>query len=280
MTPTSREIIALISLLGDSDPDIRAVVWNRLMDYGEPAERYLLEIARLDCEGVVRIQARTLLEEIRLNRLADTFSRLNDREDFDLEKACFILAQLEYPELAIATYSGKLDELARAVAHRIAGCSVGRVRVLRMNQVLFGDRGFRGNTESYDDPENSFINRVLDRQLGIPISLAAVYLFVANRLDLPMVGVSFPGHFLLRYKDASERFYVDPFNKGKILDAKDCANMLTKRGHSYHDYYLTAAKPRDILSRMIRNLVHIYQTNNQPNKIDALERIFSDFVMT
>ncbi len=275
-TKIKREINALITLLGDDDPYIQSVARKRLLKMGETARRGLIEVAFSDSEGRLRIAAQVLLEEMRLHGLAQRFKKINRSANFDLEEACFILAQMEYPDLIVTDYVKKIDQLAAETQKRMPGGSREIQKVEALNHFLFQEVGFRGNVESYFDPENSYINRVLDRFLGIPISLSTLYLFVAKRLELPVFGVGFPGHFLVKYGDGSD-YFIDAFNNGRILSRKDCELFLHRMGYPFYDSYLTISTPKEILARMIRNLVLIYHQSNQRKKIDTLEKIFSDF---
>lgn len=279
MALVDSKINALLTLLGDDDEKIRKVARKKLLSCGEDVIPALRKIGKQDCAGLLRIEVQRLLEEHRLRKLAERFVELNRGNELDLEEATFLLAQIEYPELDVAYYKGKIDTLAEEFQKKVLSVGNNRKRVERLSHFLFQEKGFRGNFEEYYDPDNSYINRVLDRYVGIPISLSSVCLFVAKRLSLPVRGVGFPGHFLLKYEVDAEPLLFDPFNKGRILTRADCKEFLAKMGYSFHDFYLCSATSRDILSRMIRNLVLIYLENNEPAKIETLERIFSDFIM-
>jgi len=279
MSKQEREINALITLLGDDDLKVKNVAQQKLLELGEPTQQTLRQVAFSDSDGRTRIAAQGLLEDFRLEQLAQDFKKLNCESDFDLESACFILAKIEYPELNIQKYVNKIDGLALEAEQRVNGVDEDRDKVQVINHFLFEEKGFRGNEESYYEPENSYINKVLDRQTGIPISLSAIYLFLARRLNLPVDGVGFPGHFLLKYRSDSRPFFIDAFNSGQILSQQDCKHFIKKMGYTFYPYYLNASESRDILARMIRNLVLIFLQKNQQNKIDTLERIFSEFVM-
>ncbi len=276
MKMNEKETRALVTLLADDDLSVQNVARKKLLENERSARAVLEEFAFTDSEGRVRIAAQALLEEMRLNGLADKFKEINRNSYFDLERACFILAKIEYPNLDISKYIERIDRFATEMEKRVAGVSHEKQKVQALNHFLFQELGFRGDVKSYFDPQNSYINRVLDRFLGIPISLSALYLFVAQRLDLPVYGVGFPGHFLLKYRDDSD-FFIDAFNNGRILSRKDCETFLNRMGYSFYDTYLSVSTPKEILARMIRNLVLIYHQNNQRKKIDTLEKIFSDF---
>ena len=279
MSKQEREINALITLLGDDDLKVKNIAQQKLLEFGVPAQQTLRQVAFSDSDGRTRIAAQALLEDFRLEQLAQDFKKLNFESDFDLEGACFILAKIEYPELNIQQYVNKIDGLALEAEQRVYGVDEDRDKVKVINHFLFEEKGFRGNEKSYYEPENSYINKVLDRQTGIPISLSAIYLFLARRLNLPVDGVGFPGHFLLKYCSDSRPFFIDAFNSGQILSQQDCKHFIKKMGYTFYPYYLDTSESRDILARMIRNLVLIFLQKNQQNKIDTLERIFSEFVM-
>ncbi len=279
MGKQEREINALITLLGDDDLKVKNIAQQKLLELGEPAQQTLRQVAFSDSDGRTRIAAQALLEGFRLERLAQDFNKINRVSDFDLESACFILAKIEYPELDIQQYVNKIDQLALETERRLYGIQGERDKVEVINHFLFDEKGFHGNEKSYYEPENSYINKVLDRQTGIPISLSALYLFLAGRLNLPVCGVGFPGHFLLKYRSNSRPFFIDAFNSGQIISQQECEHFLRKRGYAFHPYYLNTSESRDILARMIKNLVLIYLQKNQQNKINTLVKIFSEFVM-
>ena len=279
MGKQEREINALITLLGDDDLKVKNIAQQKLLELGEPAQQTLRQVAFSDSDGRTRIAAQALLEGFRLERLAQDFNKINRVSDFDLESACFILAKIEYPELDIQQYVNKIDQLALETERRLYGIQGERDKVEVINHFLFDEKGFHGNEKSYYEPENSYINKVLDRQTGIPISLSALYLFLAGRLNLPVCGVGFPGHFLLKYRSNSRPFFIDAFNSGQIISQQECEHFLRKRGYAFHPYYLNTSESRDILARMIKNLVLIYLQKNQQNKINTLVKFFSEFVI-
>jgi regulator of sirC expression with transglutaminase-like and TPR domain len=130
-----------------------------------------------------------------------------------------------------------------------------------LNALLFGEEGFRGNEASYYDPRNSYLNQVLERRLGIPITLSLVYVEVGRRARLPLSGVGFPAHFLVAY-EAEPRLIIDPFTCGRLLSASDCQQLLWQAFGSsarLEPAHLAASSPREILARLISNLKVAYQ---------------------
>jgi len=194
-------------------------------------------------------------------------------DNIDLLCAALAIARLEYPALEVKPYIAKVDALAARVAAKIAEAAedgVGLddsdiaddVTIGALNEVLFEEEGFRGNAEDYYDPRNSFINDVLDRKLGIPITLALLYMEVARRVGFPLFGIGMPGHFLLKHYDAQGRQLVlDPFHQGQLLSPADCQERLDQiygGGMRFASEMLGAITRRQLLVRMLSNLKTIY----------------------
>ncbi len=190
----------------------------------------------------------------------------------DLVHAALLIAQEEYPDLRLGHYLRSLDMLAQRIRQRaIAAGSVHEI-VEAVNHVLFVEEGFRGNAENYYDPRNSFLNEVLDRKLGIPISLSIVYIAVGRRLGLPVVGLGLPGHFIVGVQ-ADERILIDPFNRGAILTLDDCAaRVRAVYGDrlQFHPRMLASVSTRQILIRMLNNLKAIYTQSQDSGRLLAV----------
>jgi len=183
----------------------------------------------------------------------------------DLAPAALAIARVEYPSLDAKPYLAQLDRMGVEATARIRDAGGEPIRAF--NEYLYDEQGFVGNRERYDDPRNSFINEVLDRRTGIPISLAVVYLEVAHRAGLPVDGVNFPGHFLLRIRDGivndarSDAGIIDPFHGGARLSEYDCRQLL--RQHvgdeaAFDASLLAPATRHDIVVRMLVNLKRLY----------------------
>jgi regulator of sirC expression with transglutaminase-like and TPR domain len=184
----------------------------------------------------------------------------------DLGRAALLIAQQARPELEIEHYIECLDQLAEGFRSRHPQMRSGAVAVSALNEYLFGELGFRGNRANYDDPTNSYLDEVLDRRLGIPITLSLVYIEVGNRLNLSLSGVNFPYHFLVRCDAVSEPIFIDPFANGQLLSPLQLADRLPVVDGvqlPLEDRYLQPASPRDILARILRNLKRIHTYNRQ-----------------
>jgi regulator of sirC expression with transglutaminase-like and TPR domain len=181
--------------------------------------------------------------------------------DLDLAEAALTIAKLEYPRLQIPAYLAQLDELAAAVERRLLPGATPRERLDKLIEVLFRVEGFRGNEEAYYDPRNSYLNQVLDRRLGIPITLSLICMEVGRRLGLRLDGIGFPGRFLVRYQDETESLLFDVYQGGVILTPAQCAALLRELYGGqirFHQSQLAALTKRQILTRMLNNLKAIY----------------------
>ncbi len=196
-------------------------------------------------------------------RSRKTFHQLVTLPDaaIPLAEAALMIACEEYPQLELTPYLDELDHIAKAAQDKLAAADTPMETVQKINGVLFDTYGFRGNTNDYYDPRNSFFNDVLDRRVGIPITLSAVYIEVSRRLNFSIAGVGMPGHFLVKYSDRREEFFIDPYNRGEILTQDDCRNRLQQlygEAFEFHERLLARSTTRQILWRMLNNLKDIY----------------------
>jgi regulator of sirC expression with transglutaminase-like and TPR domain len=163
-----------------------------------------------------------------------------------------------------------LDELADGLGRHLVGAPDVEEQVARLRAFLFSDGGFRGDRVSYEDPQNSYLSRVLDRRRGIPVSLAVVLLLLGRRLDLPIVGIGMPGHFLVRYGTHPSGPYLDAFGGGRILTRDDCAVWLRASGVAFDSRMLRPVGPRYIVGRMLRNLVAVFTKRGAASEAQLL----------
>ena len=172
--------------------------------------------------------------------------------DLDLARAALLVAKEQYPGIAVEQYLARLDQLAEEVKDRLADETAPLVVLEELTRCLFERNGFRGNKEAYYDPRNSFLNDVLDRRLGIPITLGIVMLEVGWRLRLPLEGVNFPHHFLVRFHGDALDLLIDPFESGRAR-YEDQAQELLDRVYGgkvrLKESFLRKATKRDVLAR-------------------------------
>ena len=198
-------------------------------------------------------------------------------EQINLDKAALYLAKEEYPELDVEEYLNVLDVMAAEIKERLPKENYPLRIIKSINNYLYQDLGFRGNTRDYYDPRNSFLNQVIERRTGIPITLALFYLEIAKRINFPMVGIGMPGHFLIKPDFEDADIYVDAFNEGEILFPQDCAERLAQiygQPVAMRPEFLEAVGPKKLLTRMLTNLKVIYINRAEELKaLAVIERI-------
>jgi regulator of sirC expression with transglutaminase-like and TPR domain len=191
------------------------------------------------------------------------------QSEIDLAKASLYFAQAEYSDLEPQVYLQVLDTIASEIELQLPAERYPLKVIQTINRHLFDTLGFRGNQKNYYDPDNSFLHQVLDRKLGIPISLSVVYLAIAQRLNFPMVGVGLPGHFLIRPDFENAGIFVDPFNRGEILFEQDCQQRLDEAYQQQlklDSSWLAPVSNKQILVRMLNNLKFIYLHRREIDK--------------
>ena len=189
------------------------------------------------------------------------FSMLAAREPIPLARGALLVAKEEYPDLDIEQYLARIAELAREAEPLVQAATNTVEKIQALSNFLFNQKGFDGNREKLGDPRNSFLNDVLERRLGIPITLAVIYLEVGRQLGLNLFGVSFPAHFLVKAVDDRGELIIDPFNGGAILDLDEIKARLAQiygQPVELNPAMLKSVGAREILARMLRNLKNIY----------------------
>lgn len=265
----SKQIQSLIRLLDDRDPFVTGRVREQLIRLGEAAVPYLIEAVQQE-NLRLRSVAEELLQAVHPTLLREKFralARAGKPEEPDLESgACLIMeygrGRAAEPERVRTT----LDELAAELKPRLHPGDTPQDTVRKLSEFLFQEQGFRGNTRNYFDPENSYLDSVLERKTGIPITLSLVCILIGRRLDLPVGGIGLPCHFITRFGDTESPVYFDPFHGGRVLTRDACAELVQGFGLKFEDRFLTPASPRDILVRMLQNLITLYNRIHDEEK--------------
>jgi regulator of sirC expression with transglutaminase-like and TPR domain len=213
-----------------------------------------------------------------LSMEALNFQEEIQQEPIDLPRAALRYAmEICYPTLDVANYLAQLDVLAGCARQAISNKESKLVQAGDAAHYLFHEAGFRGNASAYNDPRNSYLNEVLERRLGIPITLAVLYMAVAQRLDLPVQGVGLPGHFIVSVEGPNGPLFLDPFNGGRQLSVIECARLVeltTGFTGPFQPEWLQPVRPIEILARMLHNLRNVYiQQDNWGMALKVLEHL-------
>lgn len=256
---SERQREALISLLADDDHAVYQTVRAKLLSFGQPARGWLRPHI-LSSDPALRRRAQEVAHCLARQDTDERFSEFCRRrgEGLDLEEGAWLLAQTQYPEVNVEAYRALLDSYAGELRDLTDPASHPEATLLAINQHLFQRLGFRGNQQNYGDPDNSFLNRVLDQRLGNPISLCTVYLMIGRRLGLPLTGIGLPGHFVCRYQSSTYEVYIDCFNQGRFLTKTECMKFIVQSGHCLKEGHLVPLSARRMILRMCANLHHTY----------------------
>jgi regulator of sirC expression with transglutaminase-like and TPR domain len=277
-----REIESLFALLDDPQPVVQVSVEERLLELGEAVVPFLRELV-IEKNGENSEQVENYVKRIRthfaVQRISDDFE--NSDSAIDLEAGVYTIISFGYPGANVVEVRKRLDEMAHDIAVLAGTRSTAFERFMRMRSYLFSELGFIGNREDYYNPDNSYINKVLEMRRGIPISLSVLMMLLGKRLDIPLLGIGMPMHFLLQFDDGTRNFYVDPFTSGMIITSEQCQAMLSSSGIKLTPDMLSPVTDRDILERMWRNLYLAYQQNDRMDEAsmvaDLLKLVSPEF---
>jgi regulator of sirC expression with transglutaminase-like and TPR domain len=200
-----------------------------------------------------------------------------NEEGVNLAEAALLIAAEEYPRLDIARYLEKLENFGARARERAANLTTAPELITALNVTLFTELGFQGNRENYYDPRNSFLNEVIDRRTGIPITLSVVYIEVARQIGFTVEGVGLPGHFVAGHFTPSTEYFIDVFNDGRLLSENACADLVAGMSQGkvkFESAHLDPVTKKQILTRMLSNLLAIYSASQDYRRaVAAIERI-------
>lgn len=269
----SPEREALSALLDDASPSVRAGLLSFFGARPEAARDLLVSIAS-STDRVLAWHARRFLTELRFTDPVAEFRGFIHSLSYELETGSLLLARTVLPSADAGACASELDRLAARCRELIAEPATTRERCRVLNRVLFHEAGFRGNTEHYEDPLNSFLPSVLERRSGLPLSLCVVYLLVAQRIGLELEPVALPGHFLVGCFTEGSPFFIDAFERGAFRTQGELLLFLRARGFDSTPADLSPTPVREVLSRCCRNLVAHYTAGGD----ETHARLFENFV--
>ena len=254
---------AIVRLLRDNDPATVSLLKEQLIESGSESISALRDLLALD-DAAVTEHVREVLEKIESDDAHDEmliFAHLFP-EHGDIEAAWWLLTRCFAPEAAIGKLRRKLDAWGRRLRMLVARAESNRERLQVLTTFMAEDLGFRGNAEEYYDPGNSLLNDVIETRLGIPISLAVLYIIIGRRANMQIDGINMPGHFIARY----ERILFDPFHGGRILSRPDCEAILARQRLKTQSHYFAPASSRLVFMRMLANLLFIFERAGEKQK--------------
>ena len=264
---------ALLKLLTDDDANVYHTIRGKILSYGPSAGEWLRP-HMLSSDPVLRRRAQELVQYLARQDADNRFLAfcLSQGEELDLEEGAWLLSRTQYPDITVAAYQALFDSYAADLRERVNPKASAEHILATINEYLFTELGFVGNETNYYEPDNSYLNRVLDRRTGNPISLCLVYLLIARRLRLPIAGIGMPGHFLIRFQSSTGELFIDAFNRGRLLTKADCVKYLLHTSHGFQEGYLSPVSSRRMLLRVCSNLHQIYTQLELGEETSRLQR--------
>jgi len=248
---------AFAALLDDPSPAVRQALRVRFAERGRESADFLQELARQPGTDLAR-HAAQYLRELDFTDPVGEFRDFIRSLNYELETGALLLSRTMNPSLDVGACCLQLDAMAVRCRELIAEPASAREKCRVLNRVLFHEYGLRGNSENYADPRNSFLDQVLIRRKGIPISLSIVYLLVADRVGLQLEPVGLPGHFMAGCFEESPPFFIDTFNAGLLLSPAEIFTLLRNSVPDASVVDLAPTPVREVLTRCCRNLANHY----------------------
>ncbi len=274
MSLDQRELNAIFSLLDDPDPTVQEAVRERIMAAGEGVISPLL--IRVEAHGGQHGElVKVLTQDIRVDRAIQRMQRIGEGT-YDipgLEEGAWAIARFGHPTLDVQAHRFQLDEMARTISVLAGPGANPSERYHRLRTHVFGDLGFQGDRTSYFDPDNSYLNKVIERRKGIPISLSVLTMLVAGRVGVELRGVGMPMHFLLAFESSMDEVFIDPFNGGAMITYEDCRALLAAADVTLTHDLLEPVTNRAIMIRMWRNLLAAYHHTHMKDERHMVTRI-------
>lgn len=272
------EIESLLLLMEDPDPFIQESVQTRFSELGENAVPILDECRLELSDPDDKKKVGDIIHQLTFETLKTDFHELLERgikNRTQLEDAAFTLARFGNPTLRSKEFKQRLDHYAEMVEPTIRYRLDERRKMKQLVKFVFDDLNFSGDTEDYHNPANCFMDQVITRRRGLPITLSMVVMFLARRLDMPFYGVNMPIHFMLNFIGEKEEVLIDPYDNGAVVTYDQCYFFLKKNNIEPRPEHFKMASDLDILIRCIRNLIHSYERKEMPARIADLKKLLS-----
>jgi len=276
-----KEITALVKLLDDPDQEIYQHVEGRLLEYGNEVIDYLENAWEHSLDSLLQERIENLVHKIQFANVKEDLNLWYQSGAFDLLQGALVINRYQYPDLDEDKIILQIEEIKREIwmGLQYEMSSIEKIKLI--NHIFYNIYGFSGNTKNHHDPQNSYINQVLESKKGNQISLAIIYSILAQKLDIPVYGVNLPQHFILGYIDESKReeqefgvlFYINAFNKGAIFGKHDVDQFLRQLNLDPLPGFYAPCSNVEIIRRVIRNLISAYENLGSKEKVEELKEL-------
>ena len=279
ITKQNIEMENLIKLLDDEDEYVYENVKSKFIEFGNEAKNFLIEYTFSD-NKVISERAEEIINYLNFKNIEDKFLNILDKKDI-LEDAVFLIAEYEYPEMNSENYKMILDKMAidieGMIFKRYQNYPSVNDKLNALNYYLFVEKGYTGNEKDFYSPDNSYINKVMDKKTGIPISLSILYMLLAKRIGIQIHGINLPSHYIVKFKNEQEEIFIDPFNKGALISKEDAVLFLKRIGIDEENLdnvpFLKPADDFTTIKRLLGNLINIYNKLEDKRRTDELSKL-------
>lgn len=281
----NKEIESLIKLLDDPDPEVSQHVEEKLLSYGYEIIDYLESAWEQSFDAILQERIENLVHKIQFSNVKTELELWNLGGSFDLLQGVIAVNKYHYPDLDEQKIINQIEEIKREIWLQMSYEMSAVEKVKLINHVFYTINGFSGNTTNHQDPQNSFIGKVLETKKGNQILLATIYSVIAQKLDIPIYGVNLPQHFVLAYVDESPGnnfeskilFYINAFNRGFIFGRRDVDSFLKQLSLKPDKHFYEPCSNVDIVKRIIRNLISSYEKLGSVEKVEELKELLQIF---
>ncbi|MCX2478769.1 transglutaminase-like domain-containing protein [Pedobacter sp. MC2016-15] len=277
----STEISALVKLLDDPDQEVFSQVRERLLEHGNSVIHFLETEWEKSLDTLLQERIENIVHDIQFNSVKEDLNLWYQSGAFDLLQGALVINRYQYPDLDEQKIINQIEEIKREVwmGLQYEMSSVEKIKLI--NHIFYNINGFSGNTKNHHDPQNSYINQVLETKKGNQISLAIIYSTIAQKLDIPVYGVNLPQHFILGYIDEGKMdehefgvlFYINAFNKGAIFGKHDVDQFLRQLNLQPLPGFYAPCSNVEIIRRIIRNLISSYENLGSAEKVEELKEL-------
>jgi regulator of sirC expression with transglutaminase-like and TPR domain len=292
-----KEVISLIALLDDDDDEVARHVEEKLLSLGSDVIPFLENEWGIVQSIEQQQKIENIIHRIQFSHTLAELRSWSQHAEPDLLEGILLIARYRYPDLDPQKIIHEIDRIRLDIWLELHYDLTAFEKIRILNHVLYNVHGFKGNTDHYHDPQNSFINNVLESKKGNPIMLAIIYMLVAQRLHIPVFGVNLPQHFVLAYKeDTTESltrdplslkyrhldyrhgkilFYINAFNNGAVFSKANLEQFLIQIKIEPKYEFFEACSNVDIVKRVLRNLVVAYEKTEKLNKVHEVHEMLA-----
>ncbi|HTK17871.1 MAG TPA: transglutaminase-like domain-containing protein [Mucilaginibacter sp.] len=276
-----KEINSLIKLLDDPDREIYEHIHDKILSYGGEVIEYLESAWEQAFDAIQQERIANLVHEIQFRLVKEELKLWYHGGAFDLLQGALIINKYQYPDLDEQKVINQIEAIKRDIWLQMIYDGSPAEQVKLINHVFYNIHGFSGNTANHQDPQNSYLNQVLETKKGNQISLAIIYSIIAQKLDIPVYGVNLPQHFILAYVDETMEtefeggvlFYINAFNKGFIFGRRDVDMFLKQLNLKAEKQFYEPCSNPDIVRRILRNLISAYENLGSTDKVTELNEL-------